>query len=137
MSVTHRLQLFGQVALERIEQPTWHFPTRKSMALLGYLVRQPHPVARSQLTNLLWGVLPDARSRRNLTRELSLLAAQLPSCFQADYHTIHWAPPAPIWVDTSAFLELLAPAGGALTHTASLPTRAASDAWFDRPGAAT
>jgi DNA-binding SARP family transcriptional activator len=71
MIVTHRLQLFGRVVLEQAEQPAWRFPTRKAMALLGYLVRQPHPVPRSELTNLLWGDLPDARSRRNLTRELS------------------------------------------------------------------
>jgi WD40 repeat protein/DNA-binding SARP family transcriptional activator len=136
MTVTHRLHLFGRVVLEQAEQPAWRFPTRKSIALLGYLARQSHSVPRGELTNLLWGNLPDARSRRNLTRELSQLSAQLPNCFQSDYHNIRWAPPASIWVDTNAFLELLAPAA-APARTPALPKPAPSDPWFDRPGAAT
>src|SRR4051794_37270658 len=76
MTIMYRLHLFGRVVLEQEAQPAWRFPTRKAMALLGYLARQPHSVPRSELTNLLWGDLPDTRSRRNLTRELSQLSAQ-------------------------------------------------------------
>src|SRR3954467_7169138 len=128
MIVTHRLQLFGRVLLQPATLPAWCFPARKAIALLGYLVRQPHPVPRSELTNLLWGDLPDARSRRNLTRELSQLSAQLPNCFQADYHTIRWSPPTSIWVDTVAFLALLVPS--VATPALPPPKAALSDPWF-------
>jgi DNA-binding SARP family transcriptional activator len=135
MAVTYRLRLFGRVILEPAEQPAWRFPTRKSIALVGYLARQSHSVPRNELTNLLWGDLPDSRSRRNLTRELSQLSTQLPNCFQADYHTIGWAPPSSIWVDTAVFSALLTPAVDA--PDAAAPKPAVSDPWFDRPGAAT
>jgi WD40 repeat protein/DNA-binding SARP family transcriptional activator len=136
MTVTHRLHLFGRVVLEQAAQPAWRFPTRKAMALLGYLARQSHSVPRSELTSLLWGDLPDTRSRRNLTRELSQLSAQLPSAFESDYHTIRWAPPASIWVDTTAMLALLVPAIAAPAHTPAQRNPARSDPWFDRPDAA-
>src|SRR4051812_45183095 len=136
MTVTHRLHLFGRVVLEQAAQPAWRFPTRKSIALLGYLVRQSHPVPRSELTNLLWGDLPDTRSRRNLTREFSLLSGQLPNCFHADYHTIRWTPPAAIWVDTAAFLALITPTIAPPSPVATSPKPTLSDLWFDRPGAA-
>ena len=98
--------MFGPVWL-RLGDQELRFRTRKTLALLGYLVRQDQPVSRSHLAGLLWGDKSETVGRRNLSRELSHLSSHLPDCFQADYHTIQFQPTAACWVDTLAFTELV------------------------------
>ncbi len=82
------------------------FSSRKSVALLSYLARQRQPVLRSQLAFLLWGEKLEALGRRNLSRELSQLAAIIPGAFDADYYTVALAPQYIEQVDTSRFETL-------------------------------
>lgn len=107
MESNYRLRLLGMIQVEKDGRQLRDFDSRKALALLGYLARQDQPVSRSQLAGLFWGDKEEARGRRNLSRELSQLSAQLPNCFQADYHTIQFQPPAGFWVDTCAFAELV------------------------------
>ena len=105
MPIIYQIRLLGPVQIEKEGIPIRDFESRKSLALLGYLVRQEQPVSRSHLAGLLWGDKSEARGRRNLSRELSQLSSHLPDCFQADYHTIQFLPSVACWVDTLAFTE--------------------------------
>jgi predicted ATPase/DNA-binding SARP family transcriptional activator len=107
MEIIYRLRLLGTIQVEKNGVPIRNFESRKSLALLGYLIRQHQPVSRSHLAGLFWGDKEEARGRRNLSRELSQLTARLPDCFQADYYTVQFQPPLTYWVDTLAFAELV------------------------------
>lgn len=107
MAITYRLRLLGTIQVEKEGMQLQGFESRKTLALLGYLVRQAQPVSRSHLAGLFWGNKPEARGRRNLSHELSLLSKRLPGCFEADYHTVHFQPTTAYWVDTTLFEELV------------------------------
>jgi hypothetical protein len=93
------------------------------------------------LAGLFWGETSDARARHNLTRELSQLTARLPDCFQADYHTVRWAPADPACVDIADCAAQLAHDPGRAAATPIDDLRAlgdaplASDTWFASAGA--
>lgn len=64
-------------------QVTWQeqplsVPRRQTRALLYYLATRLEPVARARLTFLFWPDIPDATARRQLTRLVSSLRADLP-----------------------------------------------------------
>src|SRR5262245_60674002 len=99
MKTIYRLHLLGTIQVEKEGVLLRDFESRKALALLGYLARQEQPISRSYLAGLFWGNKEEARGRRNLSRELSQLSTQLPDCFQADYHTVQFQPPANYWVD--------------------------------------
>jgi DNA-binding SARP family transcriptional activator len=107
MEHSWRLRLLGSATLERATQTEWLILPRKALALLGYLVRHAQPIERAHLVGLLWGETTDTRGRRNLTRELGHLTRRFPGCFRSNYHTVQWAPPASMWVDTAAFAALM------------------------------
>jgi DNA-binding SARP family transcriptional activator len=107
MKVIYHIRLLGTIQIEKEGISIRDFESRKTLALLGYLVRQDQPVSRSHLAGLFWGDKSEASGRRNLSRELSQLSRHLPDCFQADYHTIQFHPTAACWVDTLAFKELV------------------------------
>ena len=107
MKATYRIRLLGHPQVEKGSAPLRGFESRKSLALLGYLVRQTQPVSRIHLADMFWGDLPEARGRRNLSHEMSLLSDLLPGCFESDYHTLQFKPSPAYWVDTVAFTELV------------------------------
>jgi predicted ATPase/DNA-binding SARP family transcriptional activator len=107
LEIIYRIRLLGTVQVEKNGALLRNFESRKALALLGYLARHDQPVSRSHLAGLFWGDKEEARGRRNLSRELSQLSAQLPGCFQADYYTVQFQPPASYWVDTCALAELV------------------------------
>lgn len=107
MKISYHIRLLGSIQIEKEGVSIRDFESRKTLALLGYLVRQEQPTSRSHLAGLFWGDKPEASGRRNLSRELSNLSSRLPNCFQADYHTIQFQPTAACWVDTLAFKELV------------------------------
>ncbi|HEX9925076.1 MAG TPA: BTAD domain-containing putative transcriptional regulator, partial [Anaerolineae bacterium] len=111
METIYRLRLLGMIQIEKNERPVQGLDSRKGLALLGYLASHNQPVSRSQLAGLFWGDKSEARGRRNLSRELSQLAAQLSDCFETDYHTVQFQTGAGYWVDALAFAELVK-AGG-------------------------
>lgn len=107
MDIVYRLYFLGMIQAEKEGVLLRDFESRKALALLGYLARQDQPVSRSHLAGLFWGDKEEARGRRNLSRELSQLSAQLPGCFQADYYTIQFQPPGTYWVDVHVFAQLV------------------------------
>jgi predicted ATPase/DNA-binding SARP family transcriptional activator len=107
MEIGYHIRLLGSVRVEVEAEPTRDFASRKSLALLSYLIRQEGPVSRGHLADLFWPDNSESRGRRNLSHELSLLSKKLPGCFQADYHTVQFQPTADYWMDTFAFEKLL------------------------------
>src|SRR5688572_4971435 len=116
MEFVYQIRLLGTVQVEVAAEPIRNFRTRKSLALLGYLIRQEGPVSRSHLADLLWTNNSESQGRRNLSHKLSLLSKRLPGCFQADYYTIQFQPTADYWVDTLAFEMLAKQSTGAVEH---------------------
>lgn len=101
------LRLLGSAQLVISDQQSQSLSSRKGLALLAYLVCTGDAIPRSRLTDLLWPDLSEQRGRRNLSRELSQLAALLPSCFAADYSTIAWQPMANLRIDIQDVATLL------------------------------
>jgi WD40 repeat protein/DNA-binding SARP family transcriptional activator len=137
MNNTYQLRLFGAVRVIKAGQPVRGFESRKSVALLGYLVRQSHPIARSHLADLFWGDKSEARGRRNLSHELSQLTGLLPGAFEADYHSIQCTLATTAWVDAARFEALIASGPAALGSTkagrdglAARDMIDETDAWF-------
>lgn len=107
MSATLRLQLLGPLELIADGRRLPLDESRKARALLAYLICHPGPVIREELARLLWAECGESRGRRNLSRELHALTLQLGPCFHGDYHSLAWAPPAELWVDTTVCTGLL------------------------------
>lgn len=133
MTSTYHVRLLGPVTIEHTDQSVPTNMSRKACALLGYLIRQSQPVARSQLVSLFWGETSETSGRHNLTRELSRLTATLPQCFSADYHSIFWTGAATTCVDTNTFLAFLKGSASSspvnqTDHTSIRPI--SSDVWF-------
>jgi WD40 repeat protein/DNA-binding SARP family transcriptional activator len=105
-SQTPSIHLLGPVEVRNANRTIRAFESRKGVALLGYLAQQRQPVARSRLAFLLWSDKSEAIGRRNLSRELSQLAALLPGAFETDYHTVALAPAYAAQVDTTRFAAL-------------------------------
>lgn len=117
MEMILRIRLLGPIQIEKDGVALHEFGSRKALALLAYLARQDQPVSRNHLAALFWPDKAKGRGRRNLTRELSWLSAQLPGCFKTNYRTVRFTPTATCWLDTAAFETLLknieaAPASG-------------------------
>ena len=101
MSAIYRIQFLGTPYLEKTGQPLslTALGSRKAQALLAYLARHPEPLSRSHLADLFWPDRPEARGRRNLSRELSQLASYLPGCLEGDYYNVCFKPGADYWLD--------------------------------------
>jgi predicted ATPase/DNA-binding SARP family transcriptional activator len=79
-------------------------PTRKSEALLAYLILHPEAHPREQVAALLWGEVPDDLARSSLRRALVLLRKALGAdLLLADRATIQLNPAFPLWVDALQF----------------------------------
>lgn len=102
------LRLLGPFEATAGGQPIPLHESRKARALLAYLARHPGPVLRNHLAEFLWPETSETRGRRNLSRELHQLAAQLGTCFHGDYHRVAWAPPTTCWLDATRCEQLLA-----------------------------
>lgn len=107
MRVLRRVRLFSSARIEDdagVRRPEL---SDKALALLGYLIRQRDAVSRVSLATLFWGDTSDYRSRRNLTRALSQITAELPGCLRADHQRVQWASSEQVWVDVQACDQLL------------------------------
>ena len=94
MAIVYRIHLLGPARVEQEGAQLRDCGSRKSLALLGYLIRQAQPVTRSFLADMFWGDKTETRGRRNLSHELSLLSNCLPGCLQADHASIRFKPTA-------------------------------------------
>jgi adenylate cyclase len=117
--LTIRLLGSFETALDR--EPVTSFETKKVQALLAYLAAEagrPHP--RELLAELLWPNRPTGAARANLRHALRDLRTALadraaaaegetgPRFLLVTRETIQLGPVTDVWVDTRAFLDLLA-----------------------------
>ena len=67
------LTLLGKPQVTLNETPVSGFRTAKAQALLYYLAVTGRPHSRETLVDLLWGEMPEAKAKRNLTTVLTNL----------------------------------------------------------------
>jgi predicted ATPase/DNA-binding SARP family transcriptional activator len=103
----YQIYLLGPIQIEKDGQPFQAVRSWKGLALLGYLCQQREAVSRSRLVGIFWPDKPEATGRRNLNRELSELAGQLPGCIQSDYYKVQFKPGVDYWLDTWSFKGLV------------------------------
>ncbi len=102
------LRLLGTVQIEQEGQVVRKLGSKKSLALLGYLVSQKQAVSRSTLAGLLWVDKAVADGRRDVRWALNNLSKLLPGCFDTTPSTIRFVQSETTWVDTTAFEALIA-----------------------------
>lgn len=117
----NHVRLLGPVELELHGELLSKIGSQKSLALLGYLVRQPGAISREQLATLFWIDLPAEEGRRNLRWNLNHVSKLLPGCFEATRHQVRFLPTPTTTLDLVAF-ETLAAKGDvdALTQAVAL-----------------
>ena len=117
-----RLQLLGPATVARIpkthkdavesrgdERPAGTVPrfrSRRTIALLAYLVAERRPIGREHLALLFWPDEAPSRGRGNLRRELHNLAQILPDCWELDRQAVAFIPSANTFVDLYQFPQL-------------------------------
>ncbi len=95
------LRCLGQFQIEQNGQPL-ALPTRKTAALLAYLVLQPEVHVRERLVTLFWGDFGEEQARRSLRTALSALRKICgEDCLLADRETVQFNPHYPRWTDAS------------------------------------
>ncbi|MCB9099789.1 MAG: tetratricopeptide repeat protein [Anaerolineales bacterium] len=123
MSGKLHLALLGRPQLIYNDAPLTGFISAKAEALLYYLAvtGQLHP--RDTLSDLLWGEMPQANARKNLTKALSNLRQLVGPLLTIDYQSAGFNPDGVYWLDTRALqatLEIEEPPLDALRQAADL-----------------
>ncbi|RPI29934.1 MAG: hypothetical protein EHM70_15150, partial [Chloroflexota bacterium] len=101
------IRLLGLVEVEQAGTLLHGFESRKSLALLCYLIARGKPVSREFLIDLFWGEKSEKRGRGNLSRVLNNLNQLLPGLIQADRYTIQFVQRSEDWVDLYRFQDLV------------------------------
>jgi adenylate cyclase len=83
------------------------FRSRRTTALLGYLVVEQRPIARDRLTALFWPDWSNARGRANLRRDLYNLNQILPGCWELNRRTACFVPADNVIVDIYQLVQLV------------------------------
>jgi DNA-binding SARP family transcriptional activator len=87
------LSLLGPPTLMSGGTPVVPQPGSKALALLAYLVLEPHPHSRETLAALLWGESPEQEARASLRQALKQLRTGLGDLAQGDRRLIELADP--------------------------------------------
>ena len=87
------LSLLGPPTLLSGGTPVVPQPGSKALALLAYLVLEPHPHSRETLAALLWGESPEQEARASLRQALKQLRTGLGDLVQGDRRLIELAEP--------------------------------------------
>jgi DNA-binding SARP family transcriptional activator/Tfp pilus assembly protein PilF len=142
-----RVRLLGALEVERSGQPIAIPASRKTRAMLGYLVLTPRPVERTRLCDLFFDAPSDPRGavRWSLTKLRDLVDESGASRIVAERDAV-WFEPRGAWVDvlelrrigaadlagldTARLRGTLALARGPLLADAELPDRAEFRAWL-------
>jgi DNA-binding SARP family transcriptional activator/tetratricopeptide (TPR) repeat protein len=98
-----RVMLLGGLSITLNDSSIEDFKSKKSPALLSYLIITGRPHARERLGALLWGESAEGRARANLRTVLWDLRQHLPDFISADRQTVSFDAEAPHWVDVEAF----------------------------------
>ena len=98
-----RVYLLGTFHIKFDTQPI-HLPTRKTEALISYLVLHPNVHAREKLAALFWGDSSDEKARGSLRKALNLLRKHIArDIVVADREGIQLNPSSAVWVDAIEF----------------------------------
>lgn len=97
------LKLLGPFALHRNQMPVTDIQATKSQALLSYLAVNAHPHSRSALAGLLWGSMPEARARGNLSKALSTLRQVAGDHLTITRQSVAFEPNEGFWLDVAKF----------------------------------
>ncbi|MBE7552040.1 MAG: tetratricopeptide repeat protein [Anaerolineales bacterium] len=101
------LRLLGRPQVHLDGAAVTDFRTAKVEALLYYLAVTGRPHGRESLVTLLWGDMPEAAAKRNLTQVLSLLRKQFGLFLEITPQQIGLKPEPPYWVDVQLFQQAL------------------------------
>lgn len=107
MSGKLHVALLGRPQVIYNDAPLTGFISAKAEALLYFLAvtGQLHP--RDTLADLLWGEMPQANARKNLTKALSNLRQLFGSLLTIDYQSAGFNPTEAYWLDTRSLQETL------------------------------
>ena len=117
--IKRMVRLLGPTRVERIRQGQKRaaereagelprFRSRRTVALLGYLVAERRPIARDYLASLFWPDEATAKGRGNLRRELYNMAQILPDCWDLDRQAVAFVPAQDTEVDLDILSDLQA-----------------------------
>lgn len=98
-----QLNLFGKPEVILNGAPITAFESAKSPALLAYLAITGQAHSRDTLATLLWGDLPEATAKRNLTKALTNLRQLLEPYLLIERHSIAFNHQAHATVDAVIF----------------------------------
>lgn len=102
-----QLNLFGTPEI-RLGDRVLTLGTAKARALLIYLAATGHVHSRAALIDLLWGEMPEANARRNLTATLTSLRKEVASFLQIEPDRVAFRSDAPHGLDIAEFTARLA-----------------------------
>ncbi|GIK36888.1 MAG: transcriptional activator [Chloroflexota bacterium] len=108
MMTLFRLQLLGPVQVDRDGESIQGFKSRKTLALLGYLAAESHPVSRGYLVELFWPDQSETRGRNNLSQALHNILSLWPGCFEVNQQTVQFSGHGSTCLDIRLFNELAA-----------------------------
>ena len=94
-----RISLLGKPEVWLDDVLLTNFSTAKTEALLYFLAGTGQTHSREALAGLLWGEMPEAKARRNLTKSLSVLRRLLAPFLLIEAQRVGFAPDAAIDLD--------------------------------------
>ena len=98
-----QLNLLGKPEVVLNGAPVTAFVSAKVPALLAYLAVTGQAHSRDTLATLLWGDLPEATAKRNLTKALTNLRQLLEPYLLIEWHSVAFNYQAPSAVDVGLF----------------------------------
>ena len=98
-----QLRLLGNPEVHLDGGKVTGFRTAKAEALLYYLAMTGQEYSRETLADLLWGEMPEATAKRNLTKALSHLRKQVALFLAIEPETIGLDPAMDLWIDATVF----------------------------------
>ncbi|MEJ2555119.1 MAG: BTAD domain-containing putative transcriptional regulator [Anaerolineae bacterium] len=103
MSGILELSLLGRLELRRNGVPVADIQAGKTLALLSYLVVTARPHTRPALAGLLWGGMPEAKARGNLSKALSSLRHVVGDHLTIARQMVAFEPDGDFWLDVAEF----------------------------------
>ncbi|MCJ7550259.1 MAG: tetratricopeptide repeat protein [Anaerolineae bacterium] len=82
------------------------FRSRRTVALLGYLVAERRSIARDALAALFWPDEAASKGRTNLRREIHNLGQILPDCWELDHQAVTFVPSSDVTIDLYTLQQL-------------------------------
>jgi predicted ATPase/DNA-binding SARP family transcriptional activator len=97
------LTLFGNPEFRLDGVPVTGFKSNKAKALLCYLALTGRPHTRAALAGLLWGDMPEAKARMNLSQALTTLRRFFNEHLLIDRQTAAFKQDGNYWLDVESF----------------------------------